>query len=139
MHIIFVCTGNTCRSPMAEALLKKKTDAHTVESAGLSVSHPAPAHENAVRTMAEYGMDITNHVAKPLTPELVEKADLLLTMTRGHRALLCALFPAADEKTFTLAEYAGCAEDVEDPFGGDMETYRAAAAQIAAYIEEAPL
>ncbi len=139
MHIVFVCTGNTCRSPMAAALLKKKTDAHTVESAGLAVSHPAPAHENAVRAMKEYGMDITDHVAKPLTEALLEKADLLLTMTSGHRALLCALFPGACDKTYTLAEYAGAANDVEDPFGGDMDTYRAAAAQISQYIEEAPL
>ncbi len=139
MHIVFVCTGNTCRSPMAEALLKKKTDAHTVESAGLSVSYPAPAHENAVRTMAEYGMDIQSHRAQPCTAFLCEKADLILTMTDAHRRMLCALFPDAVDKTYTLSEYAGKTGDVADPFGGDMDTYRAAAGEINSYIEEMPL
>lgn len=137
MNIIFVCTGNTCRSPMAEALLRKKTNLHTVSSAGLSVAFPAPAAENAAAVMREYGLDISAHRARPLTAEDAGQADLILTMTGGHKALLTALFPDAAEKTFTLCEYAGTPGDIDDPFGGDMDTYRRCAAALAARIEEA--
>jgi len=139
MHIIFVCTGNTCRSPMAEALLRKKTKLHTVSSAGLSVSFPSPAAENAVAVMQEHGLDISAHRARPLTAEDIKQADLILTMTSGHRSILTAVFPEAAEKTFTLCEYAGTPGDIDDPFGGDMDTYRRCAAALAARIEEADL
>ena len=139
MHILFVCTGNTCRSPMAEGVLKEKTKTHTVSSAGLSVLFPMPAAENAVRVMEERGIDITAHRARALTEETVREADLILTMTAGHRKILTALFPDAAEKTKTLAEYAGAEEDVADPFGGSMETYRICADQIAKLIAEAAL
>lgn len=139
MHIVFVCTGNTCRSPMAEALLKDKTNAHTVSSCGLSVPFPAPAAENAVRVMAEKGIDISDHRATQLTADTVEKAELILTMTEGHRKILTTLFPSAKEKTHTLSEFAGENGDIADPFGGDIETYRLCAAQIAHLLEVAPL
>ncbi len=139
MQVIFVCTGNTCRSPMAAALLRKKTNAHTVSSAGLSVLYPAPAAENAVTVMAEYGLDISSHRSRQLTDKMVQDADVILTMTNGHKSILDTLFPSAHDKTFTLGAYAGCAEDVDDPFGGDPETYRACAATLARLIGEAPL
>ncbi len=140
MNIIFVCTGNTCRSPMAEALLRKKTDAHTVSSAGLSVFSAAPAAENAVTVMGTYGADLSTHRSQQLTAEAVQNADLILTMTAGHKAVLCTLFPDAAPKAYTLGEYAGSPGfDVADPFGGDLETYRACAADIARLIEEGSL
>lgn len=140
MNIIFVCTGNTCRSPMAEALLRQKNDAHTVSSAGLSVFSAAPAAENAITVMQEYGADLSAHRARQLTVEAVQNADLILTMTAGHKAVLCTLFPNAAPKTRTLGEYAGTPEsDVDDPFGGDLATYRACAAEIARLLEEAKL
>ncbi|MBE7025900.1 MAG: low molecular weight protein arginine phosphatase [Ruminococcaceae bacterium] len=140
MHIIFVCTGNTCRSPMAEALLRKKTEAHTVSSAGVSVLFATPAAPNAVRTMQEYGLDISDHRSRQLTAEAVQAADRILTMTGMHKAVLCKLFPDAAEKTETLGEFAGHPDrDVPDPFGGSMETYRACAAEIANLLEESSL
>ena len=139
MHVLFVCTGNTCRSPMAEAILKSKTEKHTVSSAGLSVLLPAPAAENAVLVMGERGIDISEHRARQLTESAVQEADLILTMTEGHRKLLVTLFPSAEEKTHTLAEYGGTTEDVPDPFGGSMETYRICADRIARLIGEADL
>ncbi len=140
MNVIFVCTGNTCRSPMAEALLRKKTDAHAVSSAGLSVLFAAPAAENALAVMKEYGHDISAHRSRQLTAEMVNDADLLLTMTDTHRDILCSLFPEAKEKTFSLAEYAAHpGQNIADPFGGDIEIYRTCAAEIAALIEESAL
>lgn len=138
MHVVFVCTGNTCRSPMAEAIFKEKTENHTASSAGLSVLFPTPAAENAVRVMQERGIDISAHRASQLTETVVREADLILTMTEGHRKLLVTLFPAAKEKTHTLASFAGAEDDVQDPFGGSPETYRACADQLAQLIGEAP-
>ena len=139
MEVIFVCTGNTCRSPMAEALLRKKTNAHSVSSAGLSVLYPAQAAENAIRVMEEYGLDISNHKSRQLTDKMVQNADVILTMTEGHKAILNTIFPLAKEKTHTIGEYAGHAVDVDDPFGGDEQLYRECAETLSRLIEEAPL
>lgn len=139
MRIIFVCTGNTCRSPMAEGLLRRKNPTHDVSSAGLSVLHAAPASEKAVHVMEEYGVDISSHRSRQLTDVQVQEADLILTMTHSHLAILNTIFPSAKEKTHTLCAYAGLEGDIDDPFGGDIALYRECAASIAKCIEEAPL
>ena len=115
MNILFVCTGNTCRSPMAAALFARAFPAHEADCAGLAVFAPSPASANAVSVMGELDIDLTAHRSKPVTPELCEAADLIFCMTQTHRqALLSAGIPA--EKIKTL--------DVSDPFGGDLDTYR---------------
>ena len=139
MRILFVCTGNTCRSPMAEALLKKNTTEHTASSAGLFVLTPSPAAENAKAIMKRYGLDISSHRSRQLTGEMVEKADLILTMTNGHKAALTSVFPGAIPKTFTLPEYAGQNGDIKDPFGGDLALYTECAETIERCLKEANL
>ncbi len=139
MNIIFVCTGNTCRSPMAEALFRKDHAAHQVSSAGLSVLYPAPAAENAITVMQEYGLDISSHQSRQLTDKLVEAADVILTMTSGHLAILHTLFPAARDKIFLFSSYAGGKGDLEDPFGGDIEVYRECAEKLARLSGEVSL
>ncbi len=130
MRILLVCTGNTCRSPLAEALLKRDLAERGVEgvevaSAGTGAWDGAPASDGAYLVGLEHGLDLSAHRARPLTRELVQGADLILTMARHHRARVEEL--GGGGKTFLLGEYAGKGEpasEVRDPFGGDLEGYR---------------
>lgn len=127
--IIFICTGNTCRSPMAEGLFRahggEDKTGLTAASAGLFTQDGMPASQNAVAAAAELGADITAHRSRMLTPELARDAHYLVCMTGAHYDRLCELFPDCADKVFTLLP-----EDISDPFGGDLETYRRAAAEI---------
>ena len=91
--ILFVCTGNTCRSPLAAALARAYgVDA---QSAGLSAYPGDPASSQAARVARLYGADLSGHRARQVTREMVDQADAIFVMTPGHRAALCALFPQA--------------------------------------------
>ncbi len=120
MTILFVCTGNTCRSPMAEglmrALLKQRGIAATCVSAGLSAVGE-PAADNAVTVMGEVGCDLTRHRSRALTREMVEAADHVVVMTDLHRELLQTAGVPADKITVPDG-------GVPDPFGGNAEVYR---------------
>jgi len=135
--IIFVCTGNTCRSPMAAALATSLlTNAGinaTVISAGVGAWGGEPASKNAVTVMKAQGLDLEAHRSQPTTRELLESATLVLTMTRGHLTHVSGMCPTV--KAFTLGEYAGCGSDISDPFGGNEELYRTCGAQIKALLE----
>lgn len=127
--IVFICTGNTCRSPMAEGFFRalggeKKTGLAAL-SAGMYTSDGLPASGNAVTAAAELGADITSHRSRMLTPELAREAKYLVCMTGAHYDRLCELFPDCADKIFTLLP-----EDISDPFGGDLATYRRSAAEI---------
>ena len=127
--IVFICTGNTCRSPMAEGLFRahngeEKTGLAAL-SAGMYTSDGLPASGHAVTAAAELGADITSHRSRMLTPELAREAKYLVCMTGAHYDRLCELFPDCADKIFTLLP-----EDISDPFGGDLATYRRSAAEI---------
>ncbi|MDD6214373.1 MAG: low molecular weight protein arginine phosphatase [Firmicutes bacterium] len=131
MNILFVCTGNTCRSPMAAALfnkiaVKRNLDVR-IESAGIFANEGEPASTEAVVAMKKYGIDLLGHHSQSINTELLEKCDLILTMTTAHKMLI---EPSAQGKTFTLNEYAGMDEDIQDPYGGDVEEYERCAEQI---------
>ena len=131
MNILFVCTGNTCRSPMAAALFNKiaveKDLDVRIESAGLFANDGERASHNAIDVMKDYDIDLLEHRAKTINAELLESADIVLTMTAGHKM---ALGQYAGGKVYTLCEFAGESDDVPDPYGGDMEEYKKCATRL---------
>lgn len=128
--IVIVCTGNICRSPLAEAIMKRELARRApgrfaVSSAGTGAWDGASASEGAYLVAIENGLDVSDHRARLLTRELVEKADLIFTMARHHR--LRAQELGGDGKVFLLGEYAGrvgVEAEVADPFGSEIEIYR---------------
>lgn len=134
-NVLFVCTGNICRSPLAASLLERALKEHglevTVTSAGTGAWDGAPASEGAYLIGLEHGLDLSAHRARLLSRELVEQADLILTMARHHRARVDEL--GGEGRVFVLGEYAGREGDdveVSDPFGGKLEVYRDTCAEL---------
>lgn len=132
--IVIVCTGNTCRSPMAESLLRKKIaerhgdpDAIRVMSAGVAAAMGSPASAQAVDVMQERGLDLMDHSSRPLDDAIMNVADLILTMTRGHRAAILAAWPEMHDRVFTLRRDGG---DITDPVGMPVDVYKSCAEQI---------
>lgn len=146
-RLLFVCSGNTCRSPMAAALAGRPAAASPpgaapaveVASAGLAARPGEPPSAHAVAAMGERGIDLGGHRARRLDAGLVAWADLILTMTADHRRAVTQSFPAAAGRTFTLAEYAGGSPDadVPDPIGGPLDDYRRCADALAGYVARA--
>ena len=142
---VLVCTGNTCRSPMAEVLFRKRLADRVgcrpdeledrglvVMSAGVSAAPGGRGTPEAVDVMRERGLDMTQHESQPLSDRLVRFADLILTMTRSHRDILLSNWPEAEPRTHLISHGRG---DVADPIGGPVDLYRRCADQIDAYLE----
>lgn len=131
MNILFVCTGNTCRSPMAAALFNKiaieKDLPVKIESAGLFANEGEGASAEAVVAMKAYDIDLLGHHAQTINTELLEKSDLVLTMTAAHKMVL---EPTLQDKVYTLCEFAGLDGDIPDPYGGDADEYKECADMI---------
>ena len=116
-HILVVCVGNICRSPMAEALLKRELrgqDGITVESAGLGALVGHPASDYSVELMDEMGVDISQHRARQIHPDMVSAADLVLVMEAGHKRAIDDADPTARGKVHRLGEWQD--KDIDDPY-----------------------
>jgi glycine hydroxymethyltransferase len=135
--VLFVCTGNICRSPMAAGLFLQAVKGRgpfRVLSAGVGAIDGAPASKYAVRALREAGVDISSHRSRMLTADLVQQADFVFGMTHGHVENIRMLYPLAAEKTFLLREFdpnlAAYETDISDPIGGSYEVYTQCRDQI---------
>jgi protein-tyrosine-phosphatase len=150
--VLFVCTGNTCRSPMAAALLKHYAEqagiAVRTASAGLGAFTGDPASEGAVAAMSELGVDLASHRSRKFHPALAEEFDLILVMTKSHKDQLLQLAPELAAKVYLLQEYEDSLKSQEelaetrekvygitDPFGGSVEVYRQVRDEISQAVQ----
>lgn len=129
--VLFVCTGNTCRSPMAEELFNSlaamlgRRGKLVAESAGIAAYPHLPASMGAMSVMDANGYDLSHHLSSQLTPDKVEDCDYVLCMQSGHAANVIKMVPQAADKIDTLMHFAmEKNEDVQDPFGGDSDDYQ---------------
>lgn len=140
--ILFVCTGNTCRSPMAEGALrmllsKERPDKFEVISAGTAAATGFPATIYAIEAVKIWDVDISKHQSQPLTPVLIDRANLILAMMPSHLQEVLRMRPGAKNKTYLFKRFPDPSpngEGVADPIGQALETYNETFLEIGEYL-----
>lgn len=145
MKIMFICTGNICRSAMAEGMMKKLVKENNIEaevcSCGIYAETGEYATYNAIEAVKEYDTDIYSHKATNIRDSKIKEMDLILCATMSHKQNVIYLYPELEEKTFTMKEYAkvdkdGQDMDIKDPWGYDELVYRKCASEIENCLEK---
>lgn len=138
--ILFICTANICRSPMAAALFRKIvqekgiSEGWQIESAGTWPLEGMPAVEKTQKVVRKRGIDISDHRSKGVNCQLLEDFDLILTMEKGQKEALMVEFPEYADKIFLLSEMVNIFEEIEDPIGLSDEDFEDTAGQIESYL-----
>lgn len=136
--VLFVCSANICRSPMAEglmkALIREKGGDWRIESAGVWALNRSPAAENTLQVLRSRGVDLSAHLSRQITFEMAEQFNLVLTMESNHREALRAAFPEHAHKVFKMSEMVGGQEDVADPIGFPVVVFEQTAREIEAIL-----
>ncbi len=139
--VLFVCTGNVCRSPMAaglfyDKLVREKADGLVrIRSAGVWALEGLAASAYARQVMSERNLDIHSHRGRNITQQDVDEADLILVMTQRHKEIIRRDTTGAEGKVHLLTEMAGQPYDIRDPYGGSLPEYRQTASELADLIE----
>lgn len=127
MKVLFVCTGNTCRSPIAEAIFNSLNIDEKIfsESAGISIVPGSKVTKSSAELVySELSIDIKNKEAKEIKTDMLKDSDLVLTMTEYVRDYIKTYFQEYKNKIFTLSEYVGVKEEIKDPYGGTVTVYK---------------
>ena len=137
MKIMFICTGNICRSAMAHIMFEKKAKEKNknieVYSSGIECISGWVSTDEAIEIMKEYGLDLTKHRSTSIYDSNIKEMDLVLCATRTHKGAVIYLYPELKDKIYTMKEYAGYDKtdlDIQDPWGYGIDVYRKCAKEI---------
>jgi len=140
--ILIVCTANICRSPIAEAILKQlvadrpDADQWYIESAGTWANYGSPAAELSQFVVQRMGLDISTHQSQPVTLELMQQSDLILTMEDQQKEGLALQFKAYADRIFMISEMIGRVDNIPDPIGGELVDYQETARVLERILSE---
>lgn len=137
MKLLFVCTGNTCRSPMAQVIAQDRLKERQIETAsrGLQVFFPEEANPHAKQAVKEMGLSLENHCAKMLEKADLKNFDYVFAMTEGHKQAILRLDPTASN-VYTIKEFIGESGDIPDPYGSSFSVYCLCRDELTRCIEE---